>query len=143
MVADVVTLIEGGGVKQNADWSRACVLLQLKLSFYHQRDLQVRANDDRHWDFMMAPGGPQAAAAAAEYHQAAHSAAAASRGDAGGNSGQHSTAAGSAVPSSPRSPRSKQQHDPNAPITGRACASHQIQLCQLLMSLPCNKSLAS
>lgn len=98
-------------------------LLQLKLSFSSQRDLPVRTNDDRHWDFVVAPGGPQAAAAAAaataaaveEYTRAAHSAAAAaSRPEAGGSGGHR----GRETPSSPRSPRAKRHHDPDAPITG-------------------------
>lgn len=116
-----------------AQWCKqaACLPLQLKLSFYHQRDLQVRANDDRHWDFVVAPGGPQEAAAVAEYTQAVHAAAAAaaSRGETGGGSGQQASAAGAAVPSSPRSPHSRHQTDPNAPVTGK-CPAQDSKLCQ-------------
>lgn len=127
-------------------FSNLLLLLQLKLSFYGQQDLPVQNNDDRHWDFMLEPGGPQAAAAAAahaaataDYHHAAHLAAAAahapgpSRGDGHGRDGHHGRAADDGVPRSPRSPRSKRQAlELNAPVTGvgrlLCCVHHALSL---------------
>lgn len=96
--------------------TRAVYALQLKLSFYHQRDLQIRTNDDRHWDFVVAPAGPQRAAAGGAASAADQNA------TAGGAGGQtkaddsqqdpSSTAAGD----NPQSPQ--KQRDPNAPVTG-------------------------
>lgn len=53
-----------------------CVLLQLKMEFSTHRDLQVWGNNERNWDFILAPGGPVAAKEAAAAHAAAREAAA-------------------------------------------------------------------
>eukprot|EP00879_Flechtneria_rotunda_P018344 GHRR01019241.1.p1 GENE.GHRR01019241.1~~GHRR01019241.1.p1 ORF type:complete len:375 (+),score=144.37 GHRR01019241.1:1083-2207(+) len=99
---------------------------KLKLAFAGQRDLVIRSNNDRNWNFLAAPGGPAAAAASQDVARAAtipalggaaagpntraEAAAAADRNAAAGAAGGAQTAASS---------KSEQQmHDPHAPITG-------------------------
>uniref|UniRef100_A0A383W6L8 RRM domain-containing protein n=1 Tax=Tetradesmus obliquus TaxID=3088 RepID=A0A383W6L8_TETOB len=49
---------------------------RLKMEFSTHRDLQVWGNNERNWDFILAPGGPVAAKEAAAAHAAAREAAA-------------------------------------------------------------------